>query len=317
MVLREEINVIVNPIAGFGNGRFIAKKVVKYLTNLGYNVRLFQTTSEEDIKIFRRQMKNLPLVICIGGDGTINKVLNILPEEGQAHLFIIPTGSGNVLAKGIGIAGSCEEFFEIFKRRQFRLIDVGVNRETGQKFISTSGAGFDAEVVRRLEAQRQNSQSYRRDDTVAIYQPQIHMHWNYAIRGLQMFGNYKLPRIRVEIDGEEREKEASFVVVCNVNTYGGPLTFIPDAKPDDGYFDVVIFRGKRNFDILRLFVYAGLSYLVGNALPPEKLVIARGKKVVLTSKEKVPLQLDGEIGGYLPALFEILHHKIYIAVLRK
>ncbi|OHB71509.1 MAG: hypothetical protein A2W23_05120 [Planctomycetes bacterium RBG_16_43_13] len=294
---KRRIKIIANPISGRGRASIIAKRAKEHLQRYGYEVELFETRQRREARLIASSVSNCTNIVCIGGDGTINEVINGLPNN-PPPISIIPTGTSNVLAKGLKLGRRIDHLAHQITNGNTKYIDVGINTSSCQKFLSMAGAGFDAEVVHTLAERRKGT--LRQTD--------------YFLLGTQMLERYKPPTITVEIDGRTIERSSSLVEVANVNTFGGPLLFTPSAKIDDGLFDVFIFRGSHNLDTARLLANGFFTYWSGGLVKIPNSYVVRGRNVALYSNDKVPLQLDGEAAGFLPAKFNVLEKAVKITV---
>jgi diacylglycerol kinase (ATP) len=298
MSTSRRLSVIVNPVAGFRRGKRLAKFFVEILSRKGYEVEFYETKHPGDAEEYLRKNSDIPLVVCIGGDGTINEVVNGLGEGSSSIISFIPAGTSNVFAKEMKLPKDFSALLQIITSGNFVSWDVGINLLSGRKFILMASAGFDSIVV-------QNFLPHRRG---------IISQLNYLIWGLRIFPSYKPPRITVEIDGKIVEREATFVEIANVSSYGGPLVFTPNARPDDGFFDIFIYRRRKKLDCIWLYGQSFISSLTSSYSIAGSYIL-RGKRVGIFSDEKIPLQMDGDPAGFLPARFEVLPNYIRLASL--
>ena len=279
--------MIANPISGRGRSRRRADRVAARLRELGCEVDLRFTAAAGDATRLAAAVDGHDAVVAVGGDGTINEVLNGLPEDGPP-LATVPAGTANVFAKELGLARDTARLADAIAGGAERRWDLAV-RGDGRKFLLFASAGYDAAIVDRFLA--------RREGTILMS--------DYIAWGLRSLLDFEAPDIRVEVDGELVEARASWVEVANVAAYGGPLVLAPDAAPDDGLFDVMIQTAHRRRDAMRL-IFAGLvRYFTRGRYPMRDLRRVRGRRVKLTSDARVAIQIDGEPAGALPAEFEM------------
>lgn len=279
--------MISNPISGRGRSRRRAARVAARLRDLGCEVDLRHTAGPGDATRLAAAADGCDAVVAVGGDGTINEVLNGLPEGGPP-LATVPAGTANVFAKELRLARGTAALAGAIADGPERRWDVAV-RDDGRKFLLFASAGFDAFVVDRFLSARRG--------TILMS--------DYIAWGLRSLFEFDAPDIRVEVDGALVEARASWVEVANVAAYGGPLVLAPDAAPDDGLFDVMIQTAHRRRDAMRL-MFAGLwRYFTGGPYPMRDMRRVRGRRVRLTADARVALQIDGEPAGALPAEFEL------------
>ncbi len=226
----------------------------------------------------------------MGGDGTVNEVLNGLPEPFPT-LGLIPSGTGNTLAKELRLPHDVDALSAILRAGRETAWDLVVERCSGRRFLLFLTVGYDAYVVHEFHAQRSGP----------IYQ------WEYFLWGLKSIVEFPVPRIGVELDGIRITECASWVQISNVSAYGGPLVFTPRARPNDGRLEVMIYRGPWRRDVPRMFFRGALGWLARYDYPMHDLTFHPARRVRLWSADgrSVPVQIDGDPGAFLPVEAEI------------
>ena len=279
----KKVPVIINPISGHGIGLTALPQIAAGLRELGFEPEIHKTEKQGDARHFAAAAPDdCPYVVTLGGDGTLNEVLNgIVPRH--IPIAVFPTGTGNVFCKEIGLRSNVPFFLSLFKVGTIRTFDVGW--ANGRSFFSVAGAGFNAEVVRRMNrADRGNMRMYE-----------------YIIPLFETYFRYPFPSISIEVDGEMVCKDAFLVEVGNTASYGGPMKFTIHANPDDGFLDVCAFRKTQKPKIFK--------HLMGTItrihLHYSDVVYCKGKVVRLTSPGVVPTHVDGDEGDNLPVEYTI------------
>ena len=288
--MRDRIKIIVNPFSGGGKARRLAESVVGELRRMGCAVELHETRRTD-------AQGNFSVVGCAGGDGTIHEVVNGLPEGDATPLALLPSGTANVLARELKLPRDPGRLARIIREGRELRWDLGVDRARGRKFLLFASAGYDAHVVHLFHATR--SKAARS----AIWNMGLYVVW-----GVKSLLEYSAPRIAVELDGKPVTAEATWVQVSNVRSYGGPLAFTPQARPDDGLFDVMVQKAGRRRDVVRMLWAGFLNYLLPIDVRTPDVAFHRAREVRLatTDGRSVPLQMDGDPAGHLPARFQIL-----------
>lgn len=161
------------------------------------------------------------VVVAYGGDGTINEVARGLVGTASA-LGIIPAGSGNGMAHGLGIPSRPRRALEVITSAPIRRIDVG--RVNGDCFFNVFGLGFDAALAERF---------HREAGGVRGALP-------YFTLGIKTFLRYKPPLIAYEIDGELIEVAPLTLAIANGPEYGTGARIAPEADFSDGWLDLVL-----------------------------------------------------------------------------
>ena len=189
-----EYTFIMNPMAGKGSGRRADQELEGRLKSSGLSYRIMYTEGAGHATHLARRSKTR-VVVAVGGDGTINEVVNGLAGSGRV-MGIIPTGSGNDLIKSLGIPHSMEKALGVLKAGQIRTMDVGKvqtgSLENGsiqyapwRLFANGVGIGFDAAVARKV-----SEITYLRGTLL------------YLAAVLQILGRYRSPVFTARLDGE-------------------------------------------------------------------------------------------------------------------
>ncbi|MBI5368773.1 MAG: diacylglycerol kinase family lipid kinase [Planctomycetes bacterium] len=286
------LKIIVNPISGRGRAGKLLIDIVPMLEYAGYSVEVFVTQKSGDARAAASQTAGISTLLVIGSDGTVKEVLNGLIEH-PVPLAVLPVGTANVLAKEFDLPKHPEAVARVIRDGRIQWVDLG--RFEGGVFALMAGAGFDGVIVRNLHKARTGP---------------IRM-WEYVTLGLRTVARYRPRPLTIEVDGHVVEREATFVQIANVSAYGGPLLFSPLARADDGFFDVMWHTGKTRRDTFRLFWHA---FFTRNPLRMSDVGFTRGRRIALASEHAVPLQVDGDPGGFLPAHFDLLPRALPLLV---
>ncbi len=294
---------IVNPQSANGN---TGKRWPEYSRRLhegGYHLDFAYTTEPGDAtRITQRILKDgYTHIIAVGGDGTMNEVVNGFFSNGQlinpeAELALFSHGTGGDLIRTLQTSRGVESFLEILGRGQKRLIDVGEvlfqneqGQETQRYFLNVADVGLGGETVARV-----NKQSKLLGGKLS-----------FLIGSVLSILRYQNKFMSCEIDGKQIfEGRLNSIMVANGRYIGGGMMIAPNAELDDGFFDVVILG---NFSTLMLLRHLPKLYN-GTHLGIPGVTVHRGKFVVITTVEKALLDIDGEQPGQAPLKFS-LHHK--------
>ncbi|MHC4787663.1 MAG: diacylglycerol/lipid kinase family protein, partial [Planctomycetota bacterium] len=280
----DRVLVIANPTSGGGIAARRVDDVTAALRAEGLSVDAFLTRGPGDAKDAAADASGEgTLLVAFGGDGTVNEVLNGA-DLARCVLAVIPAGTGNVLAKELGVSGRPLE--AVWQLARGRCVDLDVGLCNGRRFICMFGAGVDAWVVRVVHERRGRGLSQWH------YVP--HVAW-----GLLQPSPW---RIRAEVDGRPFARGLDQLTVGNTHSYGGPLELTPAADPADGLLDVMGARKSTAPDIVALTLCGLLRTLHRS----RRATYGRGRRVAVTASGRdVPYQLDGEAAGCLPAELSI------------
>jgi len=297
-----KLRIIVNPISGSGKAVRFLKKLEQALSarSIAFETMLTGQAGDACREATVCQGKGYSAILCLSGDGTINEVINgLMAGQQDIPLGLIPFGSGNVIAKGLGLKRDINQFIELYQNERIIAVDLGriTNKESaGRYFISMVGAGYDAEVAHRYHISRAGKSKL-----------QAHL-FSYFPISIKTLWSYRMPRITIKLDGQPVSDDASFIQIANTHSYGGPFTFVPDALMDDGMLDTLWFKGRNRLNAL---LYFGMAFLGnGSAWPGSKLV--RAQVIELSSADDVRVQIDGDSCGQLPARIDIVPKAIKV-----
>lgn len=285
--------LIYNPTAGKEAVKRELPFILETLEKAGYETSAHATTGEGDATEEARRAveRKHELVVVAGGDGTINEVINgIAEQEYRPKLGIIPAGTTNDFARALHIPRDIKKAVEIIAADQSMHLDIGKVNE--QYFINIAGGGRLTELTY----------------DVPIKLKTVLGQLAYYIKGIEMLPSLKPSRARIEYDGEIIEEDIMLFLVSNSNSVGGFEKLAPDAKLNDGYFDLLILK-KVN---LAEFIHIASLALRGAHLNSDDVFYARAKNIKVTPSEKMQINIDGEYGGLLPGEFSNLKQHVEI-----
>jgi YegS/Rv2252/BmrU family lipid kinase len=243
------------------------------------------------------------VVVAVGGDGTLNEVVNGLMRGGAtAELATIPLGTGMDFIRTYSIPNRFEDAVRTALSTTTRTIDVGRvsyrtwGGEAAERYVANVGSvGMSAAV-----AQRANGMSKALGGKTTFF---------YAL--VRVFLEWENTQVRVELEGGEvREARMHDVIVANGRWHGGAMLLAPDAEPDDGLFDVVLIGDINKRD----FVTTSPKIYKGTYVRHPKVDVLRATAVTVDAPERLPIELDGEQVGTTPARFEIVPRALRVRV---
>jgi YegS/Rv2252/BmrU family lipid kinase len=247
------------------------------------------------------------LIIACGGDGTISEVANgILLSGKDAELGILPSGTGGDFRKTLGVPQRARDAAEILRTGRARRIDVGrvtfttdVGTQETRYFLGVASLGMTADVIQRV---KEGGPEWLPLKTSKWISGRL----SFGVSLLQSALQATATRVVVQLD-DQPEHHLTVIALCiaNARYFGGGMKIAPDAKLDDGKFDIV---SVGDLGALRIFTNAPRLYL-GAHLGMQEVGHALGAKLVVTPAvkgEQVSIELDGELPGQLPASFQIV-----------
>ncbi|MEP6478484.1 MAG: diacylglycerol kinase family protein [Rhodoglobus sp.] len=298
----KRIVVAINPTASFGKSKDVGPAVVATLRALGHDVTSLQEPDfEQLLAAGRKAVAAKPdALVVVGGDGMVNLGTNIVAGT-KVPLGIVPSGTGNDMARGLGIPhenteAAIELLIEALERPA-RVIDagrIGYTDESGDRasrwFACILSAGFDSVVNERANRMRHPKGASRY--TIAL--------------GLELVGLKPIP-YRIVLDGVAQETRAMLVSVGNNVSLGGGMKVTPDALVDDGLLDVLVVAPLSRIEFIRIFP----RVFKGTHITDRRVTITRAKKIRLESDVAVAYA-DGERIAPLPVDIEVVPGALHI-----
>ena len=280
----ESLKVILNPVAGRGYAAKVEPEIRRLLAAEGLAFDLVRTARPWHAAELAEQAagEGYEVVVAVGGDGTTHEVVNGLMAaagDGVAGtLGILPVGSGSDFANTVGVPPDLKGACRRLARGRDRIVDVGrvtVDDGPSRYFDNTVGVGFDGAVTERARHVR-----WLRG--IALYLPVV----------LQtIFIYYKAPRVTIQFDDRRMELPALMVCVANGPREGGSFLVAPDARPDDGLFDLCIAGEVGRLAMLGLVP----RFLQGTHVDHETVTMTRARRVTLSSPDDLVAHADGEV----------------------
>ena len=262
---------IVNPVSGTSRKRNIGEEIASCLDMDGGSYGIVYTERPRHAAELARDAvrDGVPVIVAVGGDGTVNEVASAVAGSSSA-MGIVPVGSGNGLARHLGIPQDVKQAVQKVLAGQTVLIDYGLlNRK---KFFCTCGCGFDAEVGWKFGGKRGRS--------------------SYVKTVMKEFFRYTPSRYEIE-DAEGNvifSSKAFLVTAANAGQWGNDAYVAPGASVQDGLLDLVV------VEPFSVFAAASLSWRLfhRSLLKSNKVRFFRGKAFTVRRTEAGLVHLDGE-----------------------
>jgi diacylglycerol kinase (ATP) len=289
--------VAINPSASFGKGRAVGPAVVQTLSGEGHEVTSIQETDFDQLMASgRRAVAAEPdALIVVGGDGMVNLGTNLVAGS-AIPLGIVPSGTGNDVARGLGIphedsAAAIRLLVDALQHPP-RVIDAGrvhyLDETTGRPavrwFAGVVSAGFDAIVNERANRMRHPKGASR-----------------YLVAMALELIRLRAIRYRLVYDGVELNTTGALVAVANNISLGGGMKITPDAVIDDGLLDVFVVQALSRTAFLRLFP----RVFSGTHVTDPRVEIHRARRIRIES-DGIVAYADGERLAPLPVDVEVV-----------
>jgi YegS/Rv2252/BmrU family lipid kinase len=272
-----------------------------------FNCAFTEKAGDGRILAERGAKEGRPLIVACGGDGTISEVANgILSSGVDVELGILPSGTGGDFRRTLDIPTRTADAARVLRNGRTQRIDVGratyLNHEDEQVsryFLGVASFGMSTHIIERVK------------EKDSRWLPSARSTWlggkiSFAAATVETTLLLPVTDVLVQLDeGRERHLTVSNLCIANARYFGGGMKVAPNAKLDDGQFDVITIR---DMSTLRILTNAHKLYS-GKHLAMEEVYQARARIVTARparKNEEVVIEIDGELPGRLPATFEIL-----------
>ncbi len=298
--------VVVNPAAGGGKAEKDWGKIERLLVKHKILFEPVFTNKRLHAMVLTRKMieSGYSRIIVVGGDGTMNEVINgvfaqkSIPTN-EVMLGMISVGTGNDWGKMFNIPSDYEEAIKTIKTQKTFIQDAGVvtycksNKTWQRYFINIAGMGFGAKVVSRsnnLKAKGKSSPSL------------------YLVTLFTSLLSYKSIKAEIQIDGTSFKRNIFNLNIGIGKFNGGGMMPIPDAIADDGLYSITLIKKMG-----RIRVIANIKKLYNGQITRHKRVESyTGKTINVDSKSILHLETDGETLGHSPLEFQIIPRSVKV-----
>ncbi|MEA2690948.1 MAG: hypothetical protein QOJ16_335 [Acidobacteriota bacterium] len=270
------IALIDNPKAGQRRHALLRDAILAELRGAGFTVEDVPTAGPGDATRLAREIagarggREVEAVLAFGGDGTVREVAAGLLGSEMA-LGILPGGTVNLLARALGLPADPVAAAAAIGSLEARPLDVGL--AGASPFLMMVSAGLDARVLSILDGDLK-----RRFGQAGIL-------W----QGLAEWWRYPYPDLTLSADG--RPLAATFVAVANIPLYGGPYRLLPDARPDDGRLELLLFSGGR----IATLAFAADLLRGARHIRRKDVTIVSVEEVILEGPPGLAAQVDGDL----------------------
>lgn len=270
-----QLLLILNPIAGTRKAARNLAEIISVFNRADYDVRVYVTAGQKDaakaVELFGAQAD---LVVCCGGDGTLNETITGMIRMGlRTPIGYIPAGSTNDFANSLGLSGDVVEAARQIVQGKVRSYDIGKFGERYFAYVASFGA-----FTKTSYTTPQNIKN-------ALG------HVAYLLEGIQELSKIRKEHLRMEVDDVVLEGDYLFGAICNSTSIGGILTLSPElVDMGDGMFEILLVRAPKNLQELQECVIA-LSNQTYNC---GMLTFRSAGKIKVVANPDMPWTLDGE-----------------------
>lgn len=290
----KKARLIYNPTSGREEMRRLLPHVLERLDRAGIETSCHATQSEGDAMLEAADAidRGYDIIIAAGGDGTLNEVVNgMAGKSNLPPLGVFPLGTTNDFARAMGIPKRWEDYCDLVIENKTRPIDIG--KANDRHFINIAGGGSLTQLT------------YEVPSRLKTLIGQL----AYYMKGIEKMASLSPTNLTIRAEGYDvLEGEFMLFLIANSNSVGGFEKLAPDARIDDGLLDVIAVKKCNLAEFIRLVSMA----LRGDHFNDPHVVYLKTRRMEVTSPDHVLLNLDGELGGELPGVFEILPQHLQI-----
>jgi len=295
--------IIINPVSGRGKGLRAQEVITNRLNEAGKEVSVICTDRpQQELSLARKAVQNgFRNIICVGGDGTLNEIVNGVFSQTDVNpteikLGVIPAGTGNDWCRHHNIKPDVEYALQTILNGKTILHDIGIAafENTQKHFINISGAGFEGYVAVQSNKSRK------------VFRGKFF----YMIQILKYFFQYSSTAMQLKFDGKIVDEKifSAAVAICKYN--GAGLMQAPQAVANDGMFDITIIKDAPKMQLLACLPRMQDGSFIKNS----NVQTFKTNRVSLSSTVNCFVDTDGETGQSLPVTFSIMPNAMQMFV---
>ena len=316
--------LIANPISGKGHAKNVAEQGYAALTESGQQGQLVLTSASGDAKRFAQKAAadSTRYVIACGGDGTLHEVVNGIAMVPDVTLGVLPCGRGNDFAAAVGIPLKPEAAIATLLSGTPIRVDLGrCYQNSGQPSVVGFHQQEDITSPENLLTDNQQPKTNNYFTTIATcgYDTEVSRRAakgtplfagtaSYAYAAVETLFYYEPPFVRLEGDFGTHEGPLLLAATGITSRYGGGFQIVPNARIDDGLFDVCIIRPVSSLTVLRLLV----TLFWGGHVGHPAVSIHQTRTLKIETDTPMLLYADGEPMCQTPATIEIIKHGLVV-----
>lgn len=293
--MSKKLLFIVNPMAGKKQSRGPLFDAVSLFSDAGYLMKIHNTTARGDaVQTVVQEGSDYDLVVCCGGDGTLNEtVTGLMQLEHRPLLGYLPRGSTNDFASSLHISPNPVKAAQAIIGHWEQILDIG--RWNDRLFVYVASFGAFTRSSYNAPQSAKNALG----------------HFAYILEGMKDLSTLRPYQVKLNADGEVLDGEYLFGAICNSTSIGGLMKLNPERVVlDDGKFEMLLIPNPRTAMDLQNLIFA----LLNQQYDAEGLIFRHVSSVIVETEEDLPWSLDGE---YAPSAerVEIANHQGALTIL--
>lgn len=273
-----KVLLVVNPHAGKGLIRYHLLEITDTLVKAGYEPTIYITQCGGDaIRVVRERDKAYELIVCSGGDGTLDEVVTGMMQSGfRTPIGYIPAGSTNDFAKSLKLPSNMKRAADIVAAGNIFCCDVGTFNE--DVFVYIAAFGIFTEVSYETPQEMKNMLG----------------HMAYVLEGAKQIQNIKSYHMKITHDSDVIEGEFIYGMITNSRSVGGFKRITgKNVELNDGLFEVTLIKRPNNMIELNSI----LAALISEKFDSKYMYCFKTASLQIASEQEVAWTLDGEFGG--------------------
>ena len=277
--MSRSILFFINPISGTKNKKKLEEGIIDKCTREGVAFQILFTSADGDYLFLRSKVEeeNISDVVICGGDGSLRSIISVLLNT-KVTIGIIPSGSGNGLARSAGIPQSLKGALDVLFKGTPQPVDgILIN---GEFSCHLSGFGFDAQIAHDFAGKKKRGLK------------------TYIVQFVRNFFDIKNYHFEIETEGKRFKEEAICICIANSNQFGNNFKIAPKASICDGLMDVIIFRKTAKtrtvISVARQIFSGKISRLNEKYIKKKKVLYFQTKELKIHNPQKAPFHIDGD-----------------------
>ncbi|MDO5712926.1 MAG: diacylglycerol kinase family lipid kinase [Tissierellia bacterium] len=294
----KKVKIIANPTSGREYSLLKVNQLINYMSEDPWDIHLLFTHKRGDGIEYAKHYHGEDLIVCCGGDGTLNEVVNGIYQSGRdTPLAILPSGTVNDFGTYLDLPQDAKSFYKLLCRNHKIHVDMGLAGD--RAFINVAAGGLLTEVAYTVS-----------EDSKAVLGRIAY----YVEGAKEILGSIGRPREGVELEVTVDDKvfsvNATLFIIANSTSVGGFKNLAPTAEIHDGLMDVIILKNVELNEALEILG----SFTLGKHIHHDKVIYIQTDEISIKSDRPLIVDVDGEKTGELPMTFRVVKNALTLLI---